>query len=255
MYVGPMCARAWYVYFKFRYLINTQTHAGPRGSDNLTTYKFILVGIFITVGIIVTTCAMFIGYDGSEPVTSIEKIDGVHTEITQCAYMKGNHVLIYQACFMLFIFAFGFTFSYLIRIFPDAVSGGRVLSAVILISCVVMVLTVVTVDSIDNIEHHILAQTVGISVAVWIGLGLLFFPPYYKMMTMGDKVATKDYVENFVETVAGNLSFKRVNSNAVVPIGSAHKTADKMVCILDIESLYHICLLTTVGNCFLYPTF
>jgi hypothetical protein len=74
-------------------------------------------------------------------------------------------------------------------------------------------------------------------MVVLMGLSLLFFPPYYKMMKMGDHVATKDYVENFMETVTGNLSFKRVNSNAVVPIGSAHKTADKMVCILDIECM------------------
>jgi hypothetical protein len=230
MYVGPMCARAWYVYFKFRQImVLQQTNAGPRGSDNLTTYKFILVGVFIAVGIIVTTCVMFIGFDGSEPVTSIIMINGVHTEITHCAYLTNRSLLIIQGSYILSIFVFGFTFSYLIRHFPDAVSGGRVLLAVILISCVVMVLTVVTVDSIDNIEHYILAQTVGISVAVLIGLSLLFFPPYYKMITMGDHVASKDYIDNFLATVAASHKDGRSNKGKVLPVDITPRKDEKSV--------------------------
>jgi hypothetical protein len=174
----------------------------------LTKYKFCLVGIIILCGIIATTCALFIGFDGSEPVTTIEKINGVQTKITQCAYMTNNRLLLVQGIYLGAIFSFGFFYSWLIRRFSDMVSGSHVLSSIMGISCFSTLIIVLALDAAANIEHYVLAQTVGISVAVLLGLGLLIFPPFYKILKMGDHVANKDYIDNFIVSLSRQSSKK-----------------------------------------------
>jgi hypothetical protein len=221
-----MCARTWYIYRKFQHIacvvpnVPKRSWESGRAQDNLANLKYFMIGTSVMVSLIVTTCAMFIGFDGSRPVTHIIKIAGVNVEITQCAYRTNNRLLIAQGCYMMVIFLFGFTYSYLSRSFPDTISGGRVLFTVILLSCVVMILTVVTVDSVKGFPHYVLAQTVGISSAVLIGLSLLFFPTVYKMMTIGDLTAKKDYIEDVVNSVSnsgkGNKSLMVLPSRKAV---------------------------------------
>jgi hypothetical protein len=184
--------------------------------DHLRTYQFVLIGTFIAGGITVTSLALFIGRDGTQPLRSIEMIHGVNTEITHCAFLNSTRITQYHGVYLILVSLFGFIFSFLIRNFSDTITGSRVLAGVIVLSLIVYVLSVQLTASLNYYEHisyYAITRTVGLSVVVFIGLSSLLFPPYFKVMIFGDENATKAVVDEFVDAVTGNS-----NRNRVVPL-------------------------------------
>jgi hypothetical protein len=202
-----MCVRTSYCYFKFRHLLSSNAatiHAVTdlREKSSIARFKIITILIIVALGAAVTTGVLFINFDGSKPVTRIEKIAGDYIECARCAYERNNRLLIVQGSLIVTLIVLGCLFSFLVRRLPDVISGGRVLAVVMTISIVVIVLTLLVKSSVEKILQYDLTQTVGISIAVIVGLSLIFLPTFYKMMKMGDKLATRECIDEVLHSVS-----------------------------------------------------
>jgi hypothetical protein len=122
--------------------------------------------------------------------------------------------------YMIAVLLFGIAFAYLSRNFSDTVSGSRVLVAVIILSLIFMISTIhltASVDPLKNVESNVLLQTITITVMVLLGLSLLIFPTYFRIVMMGDLKANEEYIHDLVATAANNN--RRVQ---IMPIDVTH---------------------------------
>jgi hypothetical protein len=197
LFISPLVVKAAFVYMSCIFQIHESVKF-----KSFSYFKKTSIALLLSTGLLMTSLVLFAGQDGTIPVTRVQtNSDGNYVEVTICQYQLYDRVMIFQGVYLLVIQLIGALFSYSNRNLPETISGGRVLFAVISIMFIITLLTAISLMFIIDLRFIVLTKTCGVSVAVLIVLTLIFFPAFYKMYAVGDRVAAASIIHKAAEEV------------------------------------------------------